>query len=57
MEAECFFTKSDQMSRVGSRDRHTGWRSKMTYIIVVDVVLEEFSVCQRNHMLKKMLSA
>ena len=21
-------TKFDQMSRVGSRDRHTGWRSK-----------------------------
>ena len=23
------FTKFDQMSRVGSRDRHTGWRSKI----------------------------
>ena len=23
-----FFTKFDQMSRVGSRDRHTGWGSK-----------------------------
>ena len=23
-----FFTKFDQMSRVGSRDRHAGWRSK-----------------------------
>ena len=22
------FTKLDQMSRVGSRDRHAGWRSK-----------------------------
>ena len=24
-----FFTKFDQMSRVGSRDRHAGWRSKI----------------------------
>ena len=24
-----FFTKFDQLSRVGSRDRHTGWRSKI----------------------------
>ena len=24
-----FFMKFDQMSRVGSRDRHAGWRSKM----------------------------
>ena len=23
-----FFTKLDQMSRVGSRDRHSRWRSK-----------------------------
>ena len=24
-----FFTKSEEMSRVGSRDRHTWWRSKI----------------------------
>ena len=29
-EVKCFFffTKSDQMPRIGSRDRHTRWRSK-----------------------------
>ena len=31
-EAECFFffTKGEEMSRVGSRDRHLRWRSKIT---------------------------
>ena len=29
-EAECFFfTKGEEMSRVGSRDRHTWWRSEI----------------------------
>ena len=29
-----FFRKFDQMSRVGSRDRHAGWRSKMSPAIL-----------------------
>ena len=28
-----FFMKFDQLSRVGSRDRHAGWRSKMSEYI------------------------
>ena len=27
-EVKCFFTKGEEMSRVGSRDRHAWWRSK-----------------------------
>ena len=32
-EAECFFffTKGEEMSRVGSRDRHLRWRSNNKY--------------------------
>ena len=31
-----FFTKFDQMSRLGSRDRHAGWRSKKLFCFSFD---------------------
>ena len=31
-----FFTKSEEMSRVGSRDRHPRWRSKIHKIYVFE---------------------
>ena len=46
-----FFTKFDQMSRVGSRDRHAEWQSKKTRMYQNAKILSFRTFSFSNHCL------
>ena len=51
------FTKSEQMSRVGSRDRHAWWRSKMFYFLLNKSPLKATIIlCRIQRVLEKQLN-